>query len=305
MLHRCTCVRPSPALARALVPLASSSPRITSPASRRPHSTSSRPVPRQEDLPTTDASLYPGHVPVNPFQRALLTLGSAVMGLVDTHRHDMIATLSETSSPLASLRRLQSHLRSSPSGRALLRTRPTLNSATVSLASLAALPPGTLGHAYAAWLARNRVSPDTRDPVRYVPGHSDGELAYVMRRYRESHDLYHVVLGFGVSLPAEVVVKWFEASNFGLPVAVLSGLVGPLRMERDERRRLWRTYGPWALRAGARAQCLIGVPWEQEWETPLDELRQKWGVERPPVGFKAWRDEGRRLEALRRNAEGV
>mgnify|MGYP002477682807 CR=1 FL=1 len=290
-------------------------------------------MPRQEDLPTTDTSLYPGHVPINPFQRALLTLGSAVMGLVDTHRHgpslslsflepathpqsdahrahparppaDMIATLSETSSPLASLRRLQSHLRSSPSGRALLRARPTLTTSTLDLAALAALPQGTLGHAYAAWLARNRVSPDTRDPVRYIA--HDEELAYVMRRYRESHDLYHVVLGFGVSLPAELVVKWFEAANFGLPVAVLSGLVGPLRMESGERRRLWRAYGPWALRAGARAQCLIGVHWEREWETPLDELRARWGVERPPVGFKAWRDEGRRLEALRRAAdEGV
>ncbi|GAA5903915.1 hypothetical protein JCM8208_001725 [Rhodotorula glutinis] len=302
MLARCTCVLPPLALVRPLVPLASSSVPTSVASPRRPHSTSSRPVPRQDDLPTTPDSLYPGHVPINAFQRALLTLGSALMGIVDTHRHDMIATLSETSSPLASLRRLQSHLRSSPSGRALLRTRPRLTSSTVSLPALAALPKGTLGHAYAAWLARNHVSPDTRDPVRYVP---DPELAYVMQRYRESHDLYHVLLGFGVSLPAELVVKWFEASNFGLPVAVLSGVVGPLRMEASERKRLWRTYGAWALRAGARAQCLIGVHWEQEWETPIDELRTRWGVERPPMGFKAWRDEGRRLEALRREAEGV
>lgn len=51
-------------------------------------------MPRQEDLPTTDTSLYPGHVPINPFQRALLTLGSAVMGLVDTHRHGLSLSLS-------------------------------------------------------------------------------------------------------------------------------------------------------------------------------------------------------------------
>lgn len=211
-------------------------------------------------------------------------------------RADMIATLSETSSPLASLRRLQSHLRSTPSGRQILRDRPRITSTSVDVARLASLARGTLGHAYAAWLARNKVTPDTRDPVRYVP---DAELAYVMQRYRESHDLYHVLLGFGVSLPAELVVKWFEAANFGLPVAVLSGVVGPLRMDSDERTRLWRTYGPWALRAGGKAQCLIGVYWEQEWETPIQDLRDRLGVERPPVGFKAWRDEGRRLQATR------
>lgn len=34
-----------------------------------------------------DDANYRGHVPVNWFQRGLLTVGSAVMGLVDTHRH--------------------------------------------------------------------------------------------------------------------------------------------------------------------------------------------------------------------------
>ncbi|GAA6025800.1 hypothetical protein JCM10207_001495, partial [Rhodosporidiobolus poonsookiae] len=130
--------------------------------------------------------------------------------------------------------------------------------------------------------------------VRYLP-HPDH--AYLMQRYRESHDFYHVLLGFGVSLPAELVVKWFELANFGLPVAALSSAFGPLRMEPGERRRLWSTYGPWALRAGARAECLIGVYWEREWETPIEELRRRLGVERPPVGFKKWRDEQRAIKA--------
>lgn len=127
--------------------------------------------------------------------------------------------------------------------------------------------------------------------VRYI---DDPELAYIMQRYRESHDFYHVLLGFGVSLPAELVVKWFELANFGLPVAALSGLFGPLRLEDPiERKDLWRTYGPWALRAGARADCLIGVYWEREWETPIAQLRERLGVERPPVGFKQWRERHR------------
>ena len=39
---------------------------------------------------------------------------------------------------------------------------------------------------------QQNVSPDTRLPVRFV---DDVDLAYVMQRYRETHDLVHTLLG--------------------------------------------------------------------------------------------------------------
>jgi len=136
--------------------------------------------------------------------------------------------------------------------------------------------------------------------VRYI---DDPELAYIMQRYRESHDFYHVLLGFGVSLPAELVVKWFELANFALPVAALSSAFGPLAMEASERRRLIRTYGRWALECGGSSQCLIGLEWERLWEKDLVELRREVGVTKPPVPFGEWRAEGRRLKAEREALE--
>lgn len=120
-----------------------------------------------------------------------------------------------------------------------------------------------------------------------------------MQRYRESHDFYHVLLGFGVSIPSELVVKWFELSNFNLPVAFLSSVFGPLRMESSERRRLMSTYGTWALKCGGNAKCLIGVEWEKEWEKDIDELRRELGVTNPPVPIREWRAEGKRLKKER------
>lgn len=242
----------------------------------------------------------------------------------------MVAVLSETTAgPF--LPALRTKMRSTPSGRALLRDRPRITEASVNLDKLAAMKEGSLGRAYVDWLRRNKVTPDTRDPVRVLPlSHpfsplprrlhhfpnlsplpepsltelprqvryiDDPELAYIMQRYRESHDFYHVLLGFGVSLPAELVVKWFELANFHLPVALLSGVFGPLRMEPSERRRLMKTYGAWALKCGGSAECLIGVYWEKEWERDLEEVRKELGVFRPPVPFKEWRAEGRRIKA--------
>lgn len=127
-----------------------------------------------------------------------------------------------------------------------------------------------------------------------------------MQRYRESHDFYHVLLGpFGVSLPSEIVVKYFELANFSLPVALLSSLFGPLRLESSERRRLWNTYGIWALNAGARAKCLIGVEWEKEWEKDLDVLRRELGIVRPPIEWKEFRRETRRLKKEREGLDSV
>lgn len=57
---------------------------------------------------------------------------------------------------------------STPSGRRLLRERPRITEASVDLKRLAAMREGSLGRAYVDWLKRNKVTPDTRDPVRLL-----------------------------------------------------------------------------------------------------------------------------------------
>jgi ubiquinone biosynthesis protein COQ4 len=76
---------------------------------------------------------------------------------------------------------------SHPTGRRILRDRPRISSKTMSLEYLRTLPDNTVGRVYAKWLDREGVTPDTRDQVRYI---DDPEEAYVMQRYRESHDFY-------------------------------------------------------------------------------------------------------------------
>lgn len=45
-----------------------------------------------------------------------------------------------------------------------------------------------------------RVSPDTRAPTQFV---DDEELAYVIQRYREVHDMLHTLLG----MPTTILVS--------------------------------------------------------------------------------------------------
>ncbi len=69
--------------------------------------------------------------------------------------------------------------------------------------------------------------PDDRYPVQFV---DEMPLAYVMQRYREVHDLFHTLLGMPTNMLGEIVVKWVEGIQLGLPLGILGGLVGPIRL---------------------------------------------------------------------------
>lgn len=166
----------------------------------------------------------------------------------------------------------------SPTGRRILRDRPRLTSATLNLPRLRALPPGTLGRTYAAWLDREGVTPDSRAAVRHV---DDEECAYVLQRYRECHDFYHALTGLPVVREGEVALKAFEWANTGLPMTGLS-MFSALTLGPAGRRRFVGTYLPWALRNGWRAEEVINVYWEEELESDVEGLRARLGVEKPP-----------------------
>ena len=241
------------------------------------------------------APSYPGHVPLTPLERITLALSSAAASLLQPRRADMIAALGEATSQPFFITRLRDRMLSHPTGRRILRDRPRITSSTLSLPYLRTLPTNTVGATYAAWLDREGVSPDTRDMVRYI---DDAECAYVMQRYRESHDFYHAVTGLPVYVEGELGLKAFEFANTGLPMTGLA-LAAVVRLKPAERARMWRTYLPWAVKNGVRSGDLVNVYWEEELETDVGVLRDRLGIEMPPD----LREERRRVrEDARRRA---
>ena len=167
---------------------------------------------------------------------------------------------------------------SDSTGRRILRDRPRITSRTVSMTKLSALPESSVGRAYVSWLDREGVSPDTRSSVKYI---DDEECAYVMQRYRESHDFYHALTGLPVFVEGEVALKAFEFANTLLPMTGLS-LFAITRMTPSERMRFWNTYLPWAVNNGLGSKDIINVYWEEELERNVEDLRNELGIERPP-----------------------
>jgi len=89
-----------------------------------------------------------------------------------------------------------------PEAARILTQKPRINSKTVNLKWLATLPENTLGAAYIRFLTKNNVTPDSRLPVRFI---EDPELAYVIQRYREVHDLVHTVSGQPTNMLGKII----------------------------------------------------------------------------------------------------
>ena len=241
---------------------------------------------------------YDGHVPLTTIERIALAAGSAVVSLWNPRRGgrfifalehlwklsahdnilDMIAALGEATATPYFIYRLRDAMLSSPTGRRILHDRSRINSKTIPMDHLRQLPENSVGRAYAVWLDREGVGPDTRDNVRYI---DDEECAYVMQRYRECHDFSHALTGLPVIVEGEVALKAFEFANTLLPMTGLS-MAAVLKLKPAERTRFWNTYLPWALRNGFKSKELINIYWEEQLDRDVEDLRAELGIERPP-----------------------
>jgi ubiquinone biosynthesis protein COQ4 len=107
-----------------------------------------------------------------------------------------------------------------------------------------------------------------------------------------------------VSVEAEIAVKYFEFANLGLPLAALSAIFGPLRLNSAQLQRLFSEYVPWALRCGGSARSLITVRWEHRWEQNIEDMKKELGLwDAPPAKWRKPLSEARRAAEKQRQLE--
>jgi ubiquinone biosynthesis protein COQ4 len=183
-------------------------------------------------------------------------------------------------------RRILDDLSRAPGVDELLRVRPELCSGEVDYEALRALPADTLGATYARHLDDNGLTADYQaSRVVYV---DDPDLGYLMRRFRQTHDVWHALLGLGIHGHEEVVIHAFSFGQLKLPVSAMIVLFGSLKHMVLERR--WDTLRHSlreAYELGRDAAPLLGVHWERLWEQPIDIVRATYRL-RPLT--RAWLD---------------
>jgi len=175
-------------------------------------------------------------------------------------------------------RRLLDHMRSTQEGRDLLAARPELSSSAVDYDGLRRLDASTLGGAYVRHLDAYGLSADTQAlGTRYV---EDEEIAYLMRRFRQTHDVWHALTALGAEPHNEVVIHAFSLGQLHLPVSWMIVSLGGIKHGLLEGRfGVVARVMPRAYAVGRRARPLMPVWWEKMWADPLAEVQARLGVE--------------------------
>lgn len=166
----------------------------------------------------------------------------------------------------------------------VLRDRPEINRHTVDFDELRRLPADTLGGAYVRHLDRHKLKIFV-DPTsdRFI---DDPDVRYLIHRYRQTHDIWHVLLGLGTAGHEEVLVHAFTLGRLGLPVSAMIVALGSIKHIVLERRWAVLRRGLWAAyTAGRDADPLLLVPWEQHWNEPLAQVRARHGIRAVPTAL--------------------
>jgi ubiquinone biosynthesis protein COQ4 len=175
-------------------------------------------------------------------------------------------------------REILAAMKTSADGRELLRERPELSTDHLDYDVLRALPESTLGGRYARHLDGNGITADYQAAAtRHV---QDPDIAYLMRRFRQTHDVWHALLDLGIAGHEEVIIHAFSWGQLRLPVSAMVVLFGTLKHIVGERRwgALRHALGE-AYRVGRDAAPLLPVHWEKLWAQPIAAVRERYGVQ--------------------------
>ena len=176
-------------------------------------------------------------------------------------------------------------MRSHPEGSRILAERTPLPEGVLRPELLKDLPEGTLGHEYWKHCVENHLDPlklstESQNVAQEFP--ATEEHAFVYDRYRDSHDLWHVVTGWGTDMAGEAGIiawTWAQLRNKGyLLIFLLNGFMCTKRGRPDVYWTCWKGY-----RHGVRSPLLMAVDWNRYMDRPLDAVRRELGIEVAPA----------------------
>jgi ubiquinone biosynthesis protein COQ4 len=188
---------------------------------------------------------------------------------------------------LDTLERIARRMRASASGRRLMASRPDIVQKLADREGLARLPEGSLGHAYLAFVEREKISADgIREAARAGMAHAADmppPLAFIHARMRDTHDLWHAATGYSGDVLGELSLLAFTLTqtwNPGVALIILVGMTKTLGFADGPsvRRTIYDGF-----RRGRKAKWLPEQDWESLLALPVEEVRRRLSLEAPPV----------------------
>lgn len=212
--------------------------------------------------------------PLERWRRALVALGRVMRNPEETEQVLMFSDLINAGGRAERIEDFYAD----PRGQRLYDEARAIDSHTIDLDALAALPEGTLGHAYAQFMKSHGLTPNVFDGA--PQGIRDPRAAYVIQRMRQTHDLWHVVTNAETDPAGEIPLLAFTFAQSRAPSVGILAVAGTLRGLPYTRQILRDVVAMYRL--GLRAEKLPVFAWEDHWARPLTEVRRMLGLPEHP-----------------------
>jgi ubiquinone biosynthesis protein Coq4 len=149
----------------------------------------------------------------------------------------------------------------------------------IVLADLEGLPEGTLGRVFTDHCRARGIDPN----LTHVP--PTDEVGWFLNHLYQTHDIWHVLTGWGNDLPGEVGLGAFYAAQlrspafFGYMLALIFLNVISRRADLDE---IFAAFSA-GYRMGKRSEPMFGLAWDELWGVPVSELRARFAIDRSEI----------------------
>jgi ubiquinone biosynthesis protein COQ4 len=175
-------------------------------------------------------------------------------------------------------------MKQTPIGRKIIEENRSLLDVLSNRERLRALPQYSLGRTYLAFMENEGLSADGLADAS-VEGYGGRKLDAELRTFttwaRDSHDLWHVLTGYGRDPLGELCLLGVLYSQINSTGTGFIALLGLLRVSFEYPGAPSIRAVRQGFRIGRKAESLMAQDWEVLLTRPFEEVRSELGIERP------------------------
>lgn len=149
---------------------------------------------------------------------------------------------------------------------------------TPDLDALLNCPPDSLGHVFAKHMKVSGFDPEFYRKVMVMD-----DASYIALRLRQTHDIYHIVTGFGTDIPGEIGLQAFQFAQTRSPLGIAliaSSFAHTLSSTAGLTQIMEGIYRGWYM--GIHAKPFLAQKWEQGWDKPVAAWRAELDIQLIP-----------------------
>ena len=144
------------------------------------------------------------------------------------------------------------------------------------LDQLLTYPQESLGYIYAAAMKKSGF-----DPNLHMGMTAESDAEYVELRLSQTHDIWHIITGFGTSGIGEIGLQAFHLPQLPYPLATIliaNSLMSSTLLAPEELPTLLEAIAQ-GSDMGHRAKALFAQKWEEAWDKPLTQWQTELNIQ--------------------------